>query len=332
MSITLNQLFRSHMVLQADKPIRIFGRGEGRVEVSFLGETACTQASGEWLIELSAHPAGGPYEMELLLDGEKTILTDILLGDVYLLSGQSNMEFKLKESDVETAIYEDQENIRFFCCERLDNDGDFFHPADGWMPCTRENAPHFSAIGYFTGNMLYKKQQRPLGFVSCYQGASVIQSFISPATLEQIESVLPEDQKLKNRPLVGNYVWNNPNALYNFALKDLFPMQMKAAFWYQGESNANAIDAPMYDQLLRGMIEDWRRDFMQPDLHMIVVQIADYDARRDETWRMIQDMQLRAGEWDNVDTVICRDICSTNNIHPPVKSGLSRRIAELLSK
>lgn len=333
MSIQLNQLFMSHMVLQADAPIRVFGTGEGTVEVRFLGHEAHTHANGNWLIELPAQPAGGPYEMELTLDGVKQVLTDILLGDVYLLAGQSNMEYKLNESNsIEKPVYEDRPNIRFFCCERLDNDGDHFHPADGWLPCTQENAWYFSSIGYFTGNMLYEKQGRPLGFVSCYQGASLIQSFISPETLERLEAALPEEKKLKNRPLHGNYVWNHPNALYNFALTQLFPMQMKAAFWYQGESNTNEIDAPMYDQLLRGMMDDWRRDFMNPELPFIVVQLADYDQSRHEWWRMVQDLQMKANEWEHVDTVVCRDVCATDHIHPPAKAPLCERIVSVLMK
>jgi len=332
MSIQLNQLFMSHMVLQADAAIRVFGTGEGTVRVRFLGDEAETRADGKWLIELPAHPAGGPYEMELTLDGETRILTDVLLGDVYLLAGQSNMEYKLNESNsIEKPVYEDRNNIRFFCCERMES-GDHFHPADGWMPCTQENAWYFSSIGYFTGNMIYERQGRPLGFVSCYQGASLIQSFISPATLESLESCLPEEKKLKNRPLHGNYVWNHPSALYNFALTELFPMQMKAAFWYQGESNSNETDAPMYDQLLSGMMADWRRDFMQPALPFIVVQLADYDQSSHEWWRMVQEKQMKANDWDNVDTVVCRDVCATDHIHPPAKAQLCERIVSVLTR
>lgn len=330
MSIQLNQLFMSHMVLQADRPIRVFGTGEGTVHVRFLGDEAHTEARGSWMVELPAHPAGGPYEMELDLDGEKAILSDVLLGDVYLLAGQSNMEFKLNESNsTESPVYEDRPHIRFFCCERMES-GDHFSPSDGWMPCTQENAWYFSSIGYFTGNMLYEKQGRPLGFVSCYQGASLIQSFISRRTLDALEAALPAEHRVDNRPLRGDYVWNHACALYDFALTRLFPMPMKAVLWYQGESNANETDAHIYDRLLRALIDDWRRDFLQPDLPFIVVQLADYDPRNDDFWRTVQAKQLEAGLWDNVTCVICRDVCATDHIHPPAKAALSRRIADAL--
>ena len=95
------------MVLQANKTIHIFGNGEGEVTVEFLGQKRTVLTKGEWLIELDPQPYGGPYTMDVTLDGEKTTISDIWLGDVYLLGGQSNMQFKMIERREPTDVYED---------------------------------------------------------------------------------------------------------------------------------------------------------------------------------------------------------------------------------
>ena len=92
--VTLNPIFTNDMILQANKPVRVFGNGTGDVTVEFLGKTQSVVSNGEWYAEFDAHGYGGPYEMSVTLDGVKTEITGIYFGDVYLLGGQSNMQFK----------------------------------------------------------------------------------------------------------------------------------------------------------------------------------------------------------------------------------------------
>ena len=96
--VTLNPIFANGMVMQAGKPARIFGTGTGKVSIDFLGQVKSVVANGEWLIEFEPQAYGGPYEMTACLDGEKKVINDIWFGDVYLLSGQSNMQFKMWRS------------------------------------------------------------------------------------------------------------------------------------------------------------------------------------------------------------------------------------------
>ena len=112
--VTLNPIFANGMVMQAGKPARIFGTGNGAVSVELLGQTRSAVANGEWLIEFEPQAYGGPYEMTVCLDGEKKIINDVWFGDVYLLSGQSNMQFKMHERNEPTDVYEGNELVRLF--------------------------------------------------------------------------------------------------------------------------------------------------------------------------------------------------------------------------
>ena len=149
----LNPIFSSGMVLQAGKPARIFGTGEGHISISFLGATKSVDADGKWLIEFDAQNYGGPYTMNIDLNGEQITIEDIHFGDVYLLGGQSNMQFKMWERRESTDVYEGNENVRLFTVDRMEeNTDEKFGMADGWVGLTKENAKDFSAIGYYVAS------------------------------------------------------------------------------------------------------------------------------------------------------------------------------------
>ena len=134
---TLNPIFTAGTVLQAGKPIRIFGEGEGTVTVTLLGETATAEKTeGGWLATLPAQTYGGPYTMTVNLDGEERILTDIYIGDVYLLGGQSNMQFKMHGRW--SLGFQDElrgsADVRLFTIDRPQV-GDRFHPGNKASAC-----------------------------------------------------------------------------------------------------------------------------------------------------------------------------------------------------
>ncbi len=329
MTLSLAPLFRDHMILQAHAPIRIFGTGCGTVSITFCGQTVQLRAQGDWVAELPPMDYGGPYTMYIQLDDESVVLSDVHLGDVYLLAGQSNMEFKLRES-ADTPCGDDDGRIRFFMTGRMEA-GERFAPADGWVPCTRSNAPDLSAIGYFLGHRLRRQTGHAIGFTCCYQGGSMIQSFLSPDAAAR----LPEVHQLNLRSLAGDdgtlaCPWNCDSVLYHFAAKMLFPYVHRAVIWYQGESNTNHFDYEHYDLLLRAWIDDWRTQLRLPALPFYIIQLAEYDRKPGKRWDRIRAHQAAAGSWDGVTSIPCADICETFHIHPPTKSKLAHRIADAL--
>ena len=324
--VTLNPIFASGMVLQANKTIRIFGDGDGFVSVTLFGETKSTASNGKWLVEFDPHNYGGPYEMTVTLDGAVKELDNIYFGDVYLLSGQSNIQFKMWERKEPSDIYEGNENVRLFTVDRIEeNTEERFGIKDGWITLTKENAKDFSAIGYYLSQELAK--DRKIGLIACYQGASVIQSWL------QKDVALRPELQVENKFADHEWfpIWNIDGLLYNYMLSKIIPFSMASVIWYQGESNASIDEAKIYLKFLDALTSSWREDFMDDALEFIIIQLADYDERNTEGWHLIQEAQLKAqDELKNVKTVICRDVCETNDIHPRSKKELSLRIAKAL--
>lgn len=324
----LNQIFSSHMVFQANQPIRIFGTGSGNASVSLAGQSGNVCSTGpDWLIELDPHDYGGPYTMTVVLDGEQAVLEDIYFGDVYLLGGQSNMQFRLAESNEPAQSYISDENVRLFTVDRPEEDNPF-GAKDGWVLCRKENAGNFPAIGYYVGTQLSAQTGHRIGLISCNQGASVIQTWMPRHLFDNDRFFVSDEDKFEDH---FNFPWNGYGHLYDTMLSKVIPYSVKAVLWYQGEANSGVVEANIYLDLLDAFIGNFRAELHDPALPFIVVQLADYDPWDGPGWRGIQAAQLKAQDTiSNVRTVICRDVCQSDNIHPKDKKLLSLRIADAL--
>lgn len=321
--VTLNSIFTSHMVLQAGKPIRFFGDGNGEVAICFNGERKKTIANGNWLIEFSPRTYGGPFSVEVALDGSTTVLSDVWVGDVYLLGGQSNMELKMWQTSFPAEKYTGNENVRLYVVDKPKKEE--ITSADGWVTLTAENAVRFSAIGYHVASAL-ANENRKVGLVGCYQGASVIQSWMPKEVAAQEKFQVQNKYKDHTK-----YPHNGEGQLFDYMVSKILPYSMNTVLWYQGESNVSDDEAGIYLPMLEEMIAAWRKAFCDKTLPFIVVQIADFDGRDFDAWHLIQREQMRAQETiPNVKTVVSRDVCESDNIHPMEKEALSKRIAALL--
>lgn len=327
----LDKIFASHMVLQAGKPIKIYGSGNGTVSLSFAGFNKSEAFSGDtWLIELPAMEYGGPFEMTVCLDGKTVTLDDIYIGDVYLFSGQSNMQFKIHESNTAAESCNANEKLRLFSTERLEK-SDRFTPEDGWVVCEKDNIEHWSAIGYLVGNELALKKDVAVGVIACYQGASVIESWVPKGAFEKIGINLPDESKSIDHFHEPYDEWRGDGVLYSFALSQVTPYPLAGVIWYQGESDSSLDESLVYADELCEMIRIWRQDFCDDSLPFIIVQIANYIYGPLEGWANIQKAQIEVSKrLENVKTVICADICEDDDIHPKTKDKLSHRIVEAL--
>jgi sialate O-acetylesterase len=322
--LNLNTIFCSNMIMQAKKPVRFFGTGKGEVKIAFNNEEKRTKANGDWTLEFSPVDYGGPYSAVISFDGEKTVLENIYFGDVYLLSGQSNMQLKLSMTNEPKEAYQGNENVRLFTVDRLE-DEEYFHARDGWVELTKDSAEYFSSLGYYIGQNL-ATDQRKIGLIACYQGASNIQTWL-PKEVAQREEFLA-DLPVSSRAVYP--LWNDDGQLFEYQLKKILPYAIAGVVWYQGESNTDGEEGTLYFEMLRALVESWRESFMDNKLPFVVVQIADLNGKL-EGWKRVQDAQLRAGkEIDGVDCVICRDICENDDIHPKSKRELGKRIADVL--
>ncbi len=324
--VRLNPIFASDMVLQAGAPVRFFGDGCGKVAITLDGVRKETVASGDWIIEFGARPYGGPYDILVELDGCYFHLRRVFFGDVILLGGQSNMQFKLWQSSEPKENYRGNENVRLFTVDRMEASEEAFSSRDGWVPLSLENAPHFSAIGYYVASTL-ASSERKIGLIACYQGASVIQSW-----MPRVDVLVPEFE-IENRFADHEWypIWNDDGVLWDNMMKKIIPFALSCVLWYQGESNASVAEADIYLEFLRVLIGAWRREFKNDGMKFIVIQLADHLDRAGYAWEKIQSDQLRAqSEIPLVRTVICRDVCDNVDIHPREKDILSQRICDVI--
>ena len=202
----LATVFTDGMVLQARMPVRVFGEGRGSVKVDFLGETAeLFSNDGQWCVELSPREYGGPYEMNITLDGQTVVLRDVYVGEVWIAAGQSNMEMPLfaTEFGFESARMGENDKIRFFTVPRRTRRDEVIHgwhfePVEArdtpWQICTEENALHFSAIGFHVAVELQKELGCAIGVISLNWGARRIEAFID---IEKMRSAPVTAQAVK---------------------------------------------------------------------------------------------------------------------------------------
>lgn len=329
--LKLNYLFADGVVFAANKPIRVFGVGNGHVEIDFLGEHIEQNVTNPWCIELSARPYGGPYTMEITLDGKKKTLSDVYVGEVLLLAGQSNIEFRMYECKDYPELSETCNLLRLFSLNKISKNA-FYDPTDGWVTCdSQEGIKYWSAIGYETGLEVCKKKGCAVGLISCNQGASCIQSWLPAGTADKLGIHIPPDLAGANRTTYP--AWNGDSTLYNAMQQKIVPFSLSHIIWYQGESNHADAEAVEYKKFLTELLKVWRKDFKDDTLSFIIIQIADYLSRmrKGPGWEIIQKVQEEIQhEVPYVQTVICRDVCENDDIHPPTKRYLSERIAKLI--
>ncbi|MBB5212591.1 sialate O-acetylesterase [Microbulbifer hydrolyticus] len=204
--VTLPRLVSDGMVLQREAPVKIWGWADAgeRVQVEFLGEQYRTEASdgGDWSITLKPAPAGGPHTLRVRGDNEIQ-LNDILLGDVWLASGQSNMEYPINRiahafADEIAAV--DNPRIRQF---QVPQTYDFNAPqldlSDGqWLPATPQNIQNFSAVAYFFADKTQQREQVPIGVINSSLGGSPAEAWVSEETLQQFPAHLAEKKKFED--------------------------------------------------------------------------------------------------------------------------------------
>lgn len=331
----LAPIFSDHAVFAEGKPVRVFGEGEGPVSVSFLGATATAEPSGgKWCVELPAFPAGGPYTMEISEDGETVILGDVYVGKVYYVMGQSNVEFRLAESNTPKEYYGTDPLLRNFFVDRAWDEDDPFHSSDGWRTAKEEEAGDWSAIGYLTARIVRRELGCAVGIVCCYKGASVIESWLPKEKAERYR--LPQECLYEDHNLDIFSNFNGDGEIYEKMLTKVTPYSPSALIWYQGESDSTVEEAAVYGDGVREFFDEFRRLVGDEELPVAMVQIADCNYRKQvlpQGWIAMQHVQREVAESDDrITLVVSRDVCESDNMHPATKTLLSERIANALLK
>ncbi len=324
----LNAIFTDNVVLAEKKPIRIFGEGDGEATVRFTGyEKTVRSHNGKWVAELPPQTAGGPYELTASLNGETVTVRNVYVGAVYLISGQSNAEFRLCESNTDKSEYKDDGLLRCYFVKRPWIGNDVLEQK--WTAAEKNGVGNWSAIGYLVGKKIREERGCAVGVVSCFQGASIIESWLPEEKAKRFS--LPAEELHIDHTYHEYTAWNKNGVIYEKMLSQLFPFSFNGVIWYQGESDTTESEAKIYKDELECLISTVREKTGDESLPFVIVQIADFDPRRDDGWRGVQAAQEKAAaEIKSCALAPCRDVCETDAIHPPTKSVLAVRIAEKL--
>ena len=331
MVLKLDPIFSSNMVFAAGLPIRIYGTGQGKGKVIFAGKSkSFVSEKDTWILEFSPMDFGGPYELKAVFDDTEVLLKDIYIGKVLLCAGQSNMQFKISEAHVPEQLLRSNQKLRMFATHRLEKER--FSTKDGWIKADKENIGDWSAIGYLVGNGISEKEDIAVGIICCYQGASMIESWVPQGIFKAEGIAVPDDKKHHDFHIEPYSFWNRDGFLYDYAFSQVVPFSVSAVIWYQGESNTSTEGGKAYRRMMERLIQVWRGDFGNDRLPFVIVQIADYTPSLNEGWRLVQKAQLDVQNTTaKVKTVISADVCEKDDIHPPTKHLLAGRIADALS-
>lgn len=333
--IKLPSIFADNMVLQQNTTVKIWGWANPNEKITITagwqaGTVEVTaDAKGRWTAKIKTIKAGGPYTV--ILKGENEItLVNVLLGEVWICSGQSNMEFTLKmlggwdktfKAEKEDFQKNDYSKIRFMQVEKATSATPLDTCKAAWMIPSIENTENFSATAYFYGRELYNKLNVPIGLISTNWGGTPAEAWTEKSYLEK-DKDLNYYLKLQVSPGPNQFA-----SLYNAMINPLINYTIRGAIWYQGEANVD--DANLYTKLFSTMIKCWRDKWQVGSFPFYFVQIAPYNYGDPEnSSAFLREAQLQTlAAVRKIGMASTMDIGNPNNIHPTNKPEVGRRLA-----
>ncbi|CAF4006568.1 unnamed protein product [Adineta steineri] len=357
--IKLPDIISDSMVLQQNTNAPLWGWTKAGEKVEVSGSWAnkivqtITDKTGKWMVKLATPKAGGPYNVTIKAS-ETRVLHGVLIGEVWICSGQSNMEMPLcgfpgapvKNSAQEIASANFPQ-IRLFTAENQIAFTPQQNVKGKWASCSPASVDSFSAAAYFFGRELFNHLHVPIGLMNVNWGGTVAEAWTSETALrtmpyfnkqlDQVDTAAKRTKQMMAKDTSGLTAWkktlsaNNPNepsVLFDGMIAPVIPFAIKGAIWYQGEANVGR--AKQYETLFPLLISDWRKQWNEQDFPFYFVQIAPYDhSLKDSTLagalRDAQRKTLYASS--NTGMVVTLDIGERKNIHPSDKQDVGKRLA-----
>ena len=364
--VRLPAVISDNMVLQqTDATIWGWADPDEKISVSAgwkISAKTVTDKDGKWTLKLKTPQAGGPYDITVA--GKNTIkLQNVLIGDVWVCSGQSNMQWPMTgtENANENIAAANFPQIRLFTVSREFAEKPKEDCSGNWALCSPETVANFSAVGYYFGKHLHEEIDVPIGLISSNWGGTPAEAWTRKEIMEKNEDFLPilkrHEEMVENFPKAQKKYqedlvkWlqnvkiakeknqkeprqpreplkrhqNSPSSLYNGMIAPIIQYAIKGAIWYQGESNVNR--AYQYRKLFPAMITNWRDDWKQGDFPFYYVQIAPFGYNEESYSEELREAQLMTLSLKNTGMAVTMDIATVNNIHPPNKRDVGKRLA-----
>jgi sialate O-acetylesterase len=368
--VTLHRLFSDHAVLQREAPIEVWGTAtaQERVRVELAGAAVETAADGDgrWRVQLPAMPAGGPYRLTAAGSAHTLEVQDVLIGEVWVASGQSNMHMWVQpnrpwsagvlnfEQEIAAAHHP---SLRVFDVERAFAPQPARDVSGAWLPTTPQAVGTFPATAYFFARSLRQELGVPIGIISASVGGTATNAWTSrqvlladpkfrlkvlqydkrvaafPAALEAYEASKPADAKLNdpNRPRDPDQSIGSPSLLFNGMIAPVMPYSIRGVIWYQGESNARWPES--YARAMRLLIDDWRQRWGQGVFPFLFVQLANHDPvvdqPHDSYWARLREQQVRTLDVPNTGMAVAIDVGAADTVHPRNKQAVGQRLARV---
>jgi sialate O-acetylesterase len=327
--VRLPAILGSHMVLQQKSEVNLWGwcspSEKILVKVSWDTTKYVTKGTSgaKWMVKIKTPSAGGPHTIAI---NEKILLEDVMVGEVWLCGGQSNMEWsgdqKLKQS-LDEAPKSDNPQIRFFYIPKTTADYPQEDTHAGWKVCTPEEMIHFSAIGYFYGKNIQNSLKLPVGLINCNWGGT-------PAEVWTPKQVVEADPILKEASLKLNPSewWPiSPGSGFHAMIAPISNYRIAGAIWYQGESNTKTYNT--YARLMSKLIGSWR-DAWGFSFPFYFVQIAPFAYGNNNVGPLLREQQTSCLSIPRTGMVVVHDLVDdVNNIHPVKKIEVANRLANL---
>jgi sialate O-acetylesterase len=333
-------LFSDNMVLQQKDKVALWGQSTIAKSVVITTSwnhkkfTVISNADGSWKINIPTPKAGGPYSITFN-DGDELVLHNILIGEIWLCSGQSNMEMPLEgwgkiknyKEEIAAANYP---NIRLINVEKTTSTQPLTKATfkNGWQPCSSKSIAEFSAVAYFFARNIQQHHNVPIGLIQTAYSGTPAESWVSGPSLKTMPEYAPLVDVISSKPGTPKDS-HIPTVLFNAMVNPLIPFTIRGVIWYQGESNDKK--AQQYKRLFPLLINDWRKDWGNKTIPFFYVQLANFTEAKAEpgesTWAELREAQLQTLHVPNTGMAVTIDIGEAKDIHPKNKQDVGLRLA-----
>lgn len=332
--ITLPKIFSNEMVLQRETNVLLYGWADPNEEFTIYTSwndatvVVKTGNNAKWEVTVETPKAGGPFQIRFKGKTNEITLKDVLIGEVWLCSGQSNMEWsansKIANKDVEIANA-NYPTIRLFSVAKRTSKYPQKDVSGTWVTCSPESMQDFSAVAYFFARRVQEELNIPIGLIDNAWGASSAEVW----TPESVFKAHPELVESHKKIVPNKWVTIEKSSLYNGMIAPLTKFKIGGALWYQGESNT--ANAENYQKLFSNMITSWRTAW-QDDFPFYYVQIAPFNYDDEFSGGIVRDQQRRTLSLTNTGMAMTSDICTVEDIHPLNKQDVGLRLANIALK
>lgn len=327
-------IFSDHAVLAKKAVVPIFGKADPgeKVTVTFDKQRVSTTAGkdGRWRVNLNlANSPEGPFELKI----NELVIKDVIVGEVWLCSGQSNMAFGASSSsgykqEVANPV---GSRLRNFSVKRNSSKEPLSELEGSWRYASANEIKYFSGVAYFFGKKVLMETNRPVGLIKAAWGGTDISAWMDWQALSEVPTALKR-AKNKDAKTPSKRERVKPTRLYNAMIHPFIPYALSGVIWYQGERASNWPED--YAQLTRSLVKQWRRDFEFPEMPFYWCNLANYRAKNPDpnaksSWALVREQQTLALDVPHTGQAILIDVGEAGNIHPVNKKTPGERLAAI---